>query len=181
MSNGICPTSGNPCNKPPCFIITEQLGDKAQSTSCCRDCAAYHVAQRNTLAAQRELESQAGVQVISGSDFVSKIFGFAGKEPPSREGKIKTCPTCNSNFEQILESNRIGCQDCYKVFQEELKPYLAGRSPHSGKTPIAVKIANLPEPEKLKVLETALNKAVEVEDYEQAARFRDMINKIKDS
>ncbi|NLL63429.1 MAG: hypothetical protein GX241_04205 [Ruminococcaceae bacterium] len=46
------------------------------------------------------------------------------------------CPTCGTSFEELIHSGMMGCADCYRVFYEELKPFLSrihGRASYVGK------------------------------------------------
>ncbi len=170
MENGICPLTGNVCNKDAVYAITEQFGNnKAQSTSCCRDCAMGLIQVRNNIHAQKQ-HQQNGPTILSPDEFIQKIFSLVGA------GNQKTCPTCDSTFQQV-KAKGPGCPTCYEFFHDELQPYLnkVQYGPkHVGKEP---KI--MTSEEQIKFLELALEKCCEAEDFEQAARCRDLIKKMK--
>jgi len=84
-------------------------------------------------------------------------------------------------FSDFKKASRLGCQNCYVAFTEELEPILSGMQKgarHVGKKPAhssgAVNVP--PSPASLK---KALEEAVTSENYEEAARIRDQINGAK--
>lgn len=175
-----CPVTGRVCDKPTAFLMTEQLGDKTQSTSCCRDCAAYWIQQRNNVALSNQVEQKMAVshQAMPINDFISMILGAGSKGPQ------KAC-SCGFTFERILEQGSIGCARCYETFSRELEPYIAktqgNATQHIGKKPQGGKLSSLPIVEQLEILQNSMQIAVEEEDYDRAAKFRDMIKKLKES
>ena len=71
----------------------------------------------------------------------------------------------------------LGCPDCYKVFAEGLEGLLKTMhkgTRHIGKVPEALR-QNRDLSDRLKTLQKRLTKAVEGEDFEQAAKLRDEI------
>ncbi len=94
----------------------------------------------------------------------------------------KRCPSCGSSLEEIVESGRIGCSECYTVFRRELMPTIEnihGKAAHIGKRPLHRK----EEPPKrllLAQLRDDLQKAVQEENYEKAAQLRDEIRGMAD-
>lgn len=88
-----------------------------------------------------------------------------------------TCPNCGMDFADFSRSGKIGCNVCYEVFHEQLEPILRrvhGTSCHTGKVPLkagnAVRLRM-----KVKGLRQDLDKSVQCEDYENAAKIRDNI------
>lgn len=179
--SGICPVSGEECNNFPVFIIVEQLGDKAQSTSCCRRCAETLIRSRNSLALTKTLEAH-GVSVVPAEEFINRVFKYAQKNPQT--DKNKSCPSCGWTLDAILKSNRLGCSYCYTTFRDELIPHIEQQDEHRdhmSKIPLAVRLSSLPPDQQLKLLEESMSLAVGKENYEEAAKLRDMIKKIKEA
>lgn len=87
------------------------------------------------------------------------------------------CPACGYSFKQLQESGLLGCPECYPVFREYLLPILRRyhrATTHLGKAPRA----RGPRAERrleIARLRNALETAVAAEDYEEAARLRDLI------
>jgi protein arginine kinase activator len=173
--------TGNVCGKPVTYTITEQQGNKAQTTSCCRDCACLLIQGRNNLAAIKSLSSYVPV-VLSGEDFINKVFGFVEQSPIASNDK--TCPGCGSTYQAIRNAGRLGCDQCYNTFRDELQPlldkYQAGNV-HNGKSPSLKNVSLRASQERLISLNRAMEEAIRAEDYENAAKYRDMIKQIEDA
>lgn len=91
------------------------------------------------------------------------------------------CPACGFRTEDYQKVGRLGCSECYGAFYEGI----AGRLPtlhkglkHEGRVP-----EGLLEVEKrraeLESLTEDLEKAIQEEDYEQAAILRDQIQNLE--
>ena len=71
-----------------------------------------------------------------GMDFGNLLGGFMGSEVPSSH--VARCPTCGASFEEITQSGKIGCADCYRTFRSQLMPVIQrihGTTRHKGKVP----------------------------------------------
>ena len=95
------------------------------------------------------------------------------------------CPECGLTFLRLLRRGRIGCAGCYTAFGKQMETLLRqlhGSTSHVGKRPgrahqNGAGIAkNLNRKDSLKL---ELKKAIETEDYEQAARLRDKLQKLE--
>ena len=96
------------------------------------------------------------------------------------EPKLK-CPKCGLTYEDFKKVGRLGCGECYNAFKEALVPLLKrihGSTQHCGKSP--KKIAKIVKTKnELDVLKEKLQKAVQKEDFEEAAKVRDKIKEIE--
>ena len=101
-----------------------------------------------------------------------------------------TCPSCGMAYSEFVEDSRFGCPDCYNVFDilisDNIKQ-LQGNIRHIGKKPRfgwnaasenSEESKNNTE-EKISLLESKLNEAIAEEEYEEAAKLRDMIKELK--
>jgi protein arginine kinase activator len=105
-----------------------------------------------------------------------------GDEAGVTEAEVaEKCSTCGHSLGDILAEGRVGCAECYTAFAGQLAPLIKkvhGASQHVGKVPSA-------EGEGLKVrtellrYRGQLRNAIEVENYEEAARLRDLIRDIE--
>lgn len=95
------------------------------------------------------------------------------------------CKNCGTTFDAFLTRGRFGCSECYGSFNSELgKTFrrIQGAETHTGKRPkeyIAAnekKIDNLTEEQKLTL---GLQEAIRKEEFEEAARLRDLIRDLK--
>ena len=101
------------------------------------------------------------------------------------------CSSCGMTYDRFKEHYRLGCEECYSSFREELRPLLRkvhGSHEHTGKKPGKVTepgvTAALPTEGDdaawtLDLLQRRLRGAVEREEFEEAARLRDRIEELK--
>ena len=105
-----------------------------------------------------------------------------------------TCATCGWTLIDYKRTGKLGCADCYSSFKEALTPILSGyhgSTFHIGKMPLkyiehrkskvmldAMRLKNVATLS-LHDLENMLEVAVENENYEEAAKLRDEILKLK--
>lgn len=115
------------------------------------------------------------------SDLLGSFFG----EPSVSALSSRTvrCEKCGSTFNDIVNSGKIGCADCYGTFYDKLLPSLQrihGKTRHEGKIPKAVKVDGRPSENIVGSLEKELREAVERQDFEKAAIIRDKIKALKE-
>lgn len=83
------------------------------------------------------------------------------------------CPNCGRTYYNFQKSGRLGCSQCYKAFEPQVRQALhkmqKGTS-HTGKIP-SKGSAQILKKRKLAELKSRLAKAVEAEDYELAAKL----------
>lgn len=120
-------------------------------------------------------------------------FGSSEFVPMLNELKTLKCNSCGYTFDDIANTGRLGCKDCYSVFEDRLDPIIKriqGSNKHVGRIGkiIDSKIDNKntgnkeekvkqPISEKEK-LEYELKEAIKEERYEDAAKIRDEIKKL---
>ncbi len=134
----------------------------------------------------------------------SSFFGelmedFATPEFMPLLDEIKTlkCDQCGYTFDDIVNTGRLGCGNCYEVFEERLDPIIKriqGANRHVGRIGKIVdnKIEQKEEDKekttspkeakkenKLEKLQEDLKQAIKEERYEDAAKLRDEIKKME--
>lgn len=104
--------------------------------------------------------------------------GQAGKSRPSR-GSKKACPECGMTFAQFRQTGVLGCASCYDAFPEQLSMLIqraqAGSTHHTGKTPVRSGKSLDRQLERQRLIKQ-LDAAVDAEQYERAAKLRDLLN-----
>jgi len=92
------------------------------------------------------------------------------------------CPVCGLTWAQFRKSGLMGCPHDYALFDAKLQPLLAraqeGATQHAGKVPVKMRQG---EPVRQVVtlrLRRELQKALDAENYEQAALLRDQLKKL---
>jgi protein arginine kinase activator len=91
-----------------------------------------------------------------------------------------TCPECGQTFAAFKAEGRFGCAHDYEAFEGVLEPLLERihrATTHAGKIPAGARMAA--KAARIEDLRSQMKAAVEVEDYEQAARLRDLIRKME--
>ena len=130
--------------------------------------------------------------------FVPMQVGVPAKPTAEKaSAKARACPECGLTFAQFKRVGRLGCPACYEAFERQLTGILdrsqEGGTHHVGKIPrrllrertsgtgdggesLETLLGDAKHrAERLKALGEKLRKAVEQEQYEQAARIRDQI------
>ena len=85
----------------------------------------------------------------------------------------RVCPKCGLNYAAFKAEGRFGCGHDYETFRPVLEPLLERvhrAVAHTGKLPLAR--SRLAE---IEAIRARMNAAAAAEDYEQAARLRDLI------
>lgn len=145
--------------------------------------------------------AQCAGEMDLGQDFplgrlLSGLLGLGAESPKEEKYSQVVCPTCGTSYEDFVKNSRFGCADCYEVFDllisDKLKQ-LQGSDCHKGKTAKnRGETAGMPgRPEETEQKEensledriarlyACQQAAVRREDYEEAARCRDEIRKLK--
>ena len=127
--------------------------------------------------------------------FVDFVEEFTKPEwmPLLNNVKTLTCNNCGYTFDDIVNTGKLGCPNCYDVFESELDPIIKriqGTNRHVGR--IGKIIDNKidkkynkteentdkkEEKTKLEQLQEDLKNAIKEERYEDAAKIRDEIKK----
>ncbi len=117
------------------------------------------------------------------------LSGLLGLDETREEDIHVTCPTCGTTYNDFLKDSQFGCQDCYAIFDiiiaDDIKK-LQGNERHKGKTPInkkgkQVQSIQIPTPsmQSVDILRLQLQEALGIEDYEAAAKYRDLLREIE--
>ena len=89
---------------------------------------------------------------------------------------------CNNGVNH-LHGGKIGCSECYNVFSNSLGSTVKrihGNVEHCGKVPEGKKSA-VSDKKKIEALKSKLNEAIEKQEYEMAAKYRDEIREIENN
>ncbi len=125
-----------------------------------------------------------GFAPLSLSDFFGDLLGDINRKAIG--AKVVRCPKCGNSFNDIVRDSRLGCAECYRVFYDKLQPSLErihGRAVHNGKK-IEVSRTESKVPtkeEQLEQLKAKMQKAIEEQEFEQAAKLRDEIRELEGS
>jgi protein arginine kinase activator len=99
----------------------------------------------------------------------------------STSGQLK-CSNCGLAFSEFTRTGFLGCGECYKQFNDELRPIykrIHGDYEHKGKVPVRAG-GRAHVTRKIDLLRRELQDCVEREDYERAAELRDKIKALRE-
>lgn len=118
-----------------------------------------------------------------GNTFGDLLGSFFGEPQVSAiSSRTIRCEKCGNTFNDIVNSGKIGCADCYTTFYDKLLPSLQrihGKTRHEGKNPTIIK-AEVTNVNPIEDLEEQLRIAIDEQDFEKAAQLRDRINELKE-
>ena len=119
---------------------------------------------------------------MSLDEILASLMGFT--QPKLQYGSKKeelVCPKCGLTYREFKKIGKLGCDKCYEVFADKLEPIiqqLHGNTTYKGKKP-KEKLENMNEDSKLEELKRKLQEKIKSEEYEEAAKIRDMIKEIE--
>lgn len=149
------------CGKPATVHLTQIVNKKVHKVDLCEACA-----------------QAKGVTDPSGFSLADLLLKASLNPEPKADGQ---CETCGFTQQDFKKTGRFGCPDCYRAFAEALEPVLDSMHKgvhHVGKSPQkALERRSLHE--RLTQLETELDQAIKTERYEDAARYRDEIQQVR--
>jgi protein arginine kinase activator len=118
---------------------------------------------------------------ITLKEFLGQIAQKAQDEEPEGQAK-KRCPSCGLSFQDFSNSGRLGCQEDYGVFADELSTVLekmhGGNAQHAGKIPSRAGEQVAKEKE-IRQMRLQLERLIQEENYEKAAAIRDKIRELE--
>ncbi len=125
--------------------------------------------------------SKVGYQKESGN--LASFLGDDFLHPHDSVSEISTivCPSCDYMLEKWRETDLLGCPRCYQAFASVLLAHMNrfhGHATHLGKIPLQRR-AHGDQLSAIKKVRLVLEKAVAREDFEEAARQRDLLKEIK--
>lgn len=151
--------------KPATVHLTQIVGEKMQKLDLCEDCA-----------------KAKGINDPTGFALADIMLGLgAAQEIEQSVGGVEVkCARCGFSQADFKKSGRLGCPECYKTFADGLSGLLKTMHKgvkHTGKTPEALRKSRETS-DRLKSLQKKLTKAINAEDFEQAAMLRDEIKQL---
>ena len=153
------------CNKTATVHLTEIKGGKKIEKHLCEQCAA-----------QNE-----GLPVKSHMPINELLTNFVMAHSGMQKEQALTCEHCGVTWTEFRQNGLLGCAHDYTVFERELTPLLKraheDQTHHVGKVPTRRGGTGVPVKRQVDLtkLRRELQKAVEAEDYERAAKLRDQI------
>ncbi|MFC1698370.1 UvrB/UvrC motif-containing protein [Candidatus Omnitrophota bacterium] len=158
------------CHKIEATVhLTEIVDNQITELHLCEECARQKGAQ---------MEQHFGLaDLLAGLADFGQQFEAAGKT----ESK---CGNCGLAYEDFRRVGRLGCSECYEVFKDSLGVLLKrihGSVQHLGRAPLR-KVEPAPTTKKaseIDVLKGKLQRAIKMEEFEEAAHLRDKIRALE--
>jgi protein arginine kinase activator len=122
--------------------------------------------------------AERGVEVTAASHPLGDLLHAVQQQMVPAPGEAGRCTFCSATLKDFRASGRLGCARCYVAFESSLRDLLRrvhGNSRHAGRRyePPAAGM-----PEQLTILgelRQQLRRAIEAEQFEEAAQLRDRI------
>jgi protein arginine kinase activator len=153
------------CNKPATVHLTEIKNGKKIEKHLCEQCAA-----------QNE-----GFPIKAHTPINELLTNFVMAHSGLTKETSTKCEQCGITWAEFRQTGLFGCEHDYPLFEKELTPLLQraheGATHHVGKVPNRRGGTGVPMKKRVDVskLRKDLQRAVEAEDYEKAAKLRDQI------
>lgn len=155
------------CGKKEATVhLTEIVNDKMTKLHLCEECAKEKGS---------EMEEHFGL-----NDLLAGLADLGATIEPEMMETIK-CPACGFTYQDFKKVGRLGCGECYEAFKKHLAPLLKrihGADRHVGKVPLMVG-KTVKDTRTLQELKMRLEKAIQTEEFEEAARLRDQIKELE--
>jgi protein arginine kinase activator len=146
--------------------VTQIENNEVRSLHLCEACAAA-----------KGMESGPAQTNVPLADYLAQV----GQGGGSSRGAAP-CSFCGMRLDDFKKAGRLGCPQCYISFEPHLKGLLRrlhGGTQHLGKVYLPPDPSMAEQQERLAGLRRKLDRAVESEDFERAARIRDMIRTLE--
>lgn len=151
------------CDQLATVHLTQIINSQIHKIDLCEDCA-----------------EKKGITDPNGYSIADLLVNPSQIEDVSVDPTV-SCEVCGYTQREFKKTGRLGCPSCYEAFAGMLQPALDSMhrgDAHRGKVPSRV-IERQSFVDRLNSLEEELQKAVDSERYEDAARYRDEIIELK--
>lgn len=146
------------CGAPAERRYTEMIGGQKRTMTLCLACA-----ERQDITVHPPVTPKPKIQVK-----ITAQPAGSGLPPVTLR-----CPGCGMRLVELRRTGRVGCAQCYEAFRKQILPLL--KRVHHATTHTGARPADAAAPPDLRALREELRRAIEAEDFEQAARLRDRI------
>jgi protein arginine kinase activator len=161
------------CKKNEATVkIVKVVGMGKTEINVCSECANYLLG--NTISSISF--SQKNLNEILGN-LLNTFYKYSEQDNYSSSDIELKCINCGLTYNEFVKTGKLGCSKCYETFARQMKPLLErlhGNSEHTGKIPDEIKAHN-DRIKKINIIKEELKKAISKEEYEKAAKLRDII------
>ena len=152
------------CDRQATVHLTDIVNKKKRELHLCTRCAR----ERNLIPeppSTQQLDLKALLNVLM------LPFPQAGQPGEAAQPVVEACEVCGITLAEFKAEGRLGCEHDYESLRPALEPLLERihrSTAHVGKAPRAVRVREW---------QKQMQAAVAAEDYEEAARLRDLIRR----
>ena len=168
------------------MTLTKTVNNKKTVTHLCPECA-------------REVGAPISNAIEGFGNMLSGLMGLGTLwSQPKSVKEVKHCPNCGMTADEIIDTGKLGCAECYITFIDEMRPLLRkihGNCVHRGTVPGSDSARPLtlksddertgkivsPDSNELETLKIQMQDAIAREDFESAAALRDRIKTIQEN
>lgn len=150
----------------PVVHLTQVINNKMTMLHLCESCASV-----------KGLDTSPG-PISPLTAFISQM----GSQPAKPSGLQDRCSFCGLSYADFKEVGRLGCPECWTTFRGSLEKLLRrvhGSTNHVGKVYLPPNPTSNEMDRRLEGLRNRLDRAVESEDFERAAKLRDQIRSLE--
>ena len=157
------------CGKTEAVVqYTEIKSNEMSSVHLCQECAA-----------EKGIEATPVPPSFALANLVAQI----GQEPTTEGIELEgSCPFCGLSLADFRETGRFGCPHCYEAFETGVRSLLRrihGSTQHTGKVYLPADPTRSERQRRVTDLRKKLERAVQTEDFERAARIRDELRALE--
>jgi len=159
------------CHQKPATVHMQQIVNGAKTEMhLCQDCSA-------------QMDSPISIETLF-NGLLGSFLSMAAEKQNNRETQVhhEPCLSCGMTFDGFKSGGgKLGCGDCYRVFSRELESILKNIQAsvrHEGKYP-QKSGRDMFQKREVERLRGVLRKAVEEENFEEAAKLRDEIRSLE--
>ncbi len=157
------------CHKEQATVfLTEIVNGKKIEMHMCNSCATKEKSRMYT--------------EDSFQQFLSSLLKLTESETLKEQKSQEICNNCQMTIDEFRKKSKLGCANCYETFKPYIKHIVKsihGGELHIGKKPFRMNQKVQKQEQKI-FLESELRISLMQEDYEEAARIRDLLAKFKE-
>ncbi len=159
------------CHENEAVIFLEQVNGDGQKKklNICMECAI----ERGISSDPKSIESSIGN--------LFKEFSEKAKKVQALNNRM--CPVCGMSAGELKKRGIVGCPECYAIFKQEIRSVLENygiKENYKGTMPSRLASFHSVLNDRI-ILQNKLNDAVQHEDYEKAAMYRDYLRALENS
>ncbi len=157
------------CREREAVIFLEQMTSTGQKRkiNMCAECAMERGISPDT----KNIESSIG-------DLFKELATITKK---LQKENSRMCPVCGSSIGEIKKSGKVGCPECYSIFKDDIHQYLVGKGVkgvYTGTMPARLASMRSVLNDRI-ILQNKLSAAIQNEEYEKAAMYRDYLRALE--